>query len=325
MLTMYVVLDGFDLGAGAVHLLVARTEAERRMVLRAHRPGVGRQRGVADRRRGHAVLRLPQAVRVELQRLLPAAHDGAMAAHPPGASRSSFAVTCENPLWTPVLGRGLRRRQPAAHRVLRRRARQRGAGRAPRRGRLLLRPLWTNFSAASASASSTGSRSSWRVQRGRADHHGTFWVAPKRTTPAGGHAAAARIWPRAPGAWRSDGDDVPHPAARARPAGGAPPGLCLPALALAGLVGRPRMRRAEHYRRFLASATYLLGMLLSAPSGCSPSSCRLPRVRRYGLTLQAAVGTPNGLEPACGGGSPGWRWRPATPSSSTAAAAGRWT
>jgi cytochrome d ubiquinol oxidase subunit II len=33
MLAMYVVLDGFDLGAGIVHLLVARTDTERRIVL----------------------------------------------------------------------------------------------------------------------------------------------------------------------------------------------------------------------------------------------------------------------------------------------------
>lgn len=38
MLTAYVILDGFDLGAGAIHLLVARTDGERRMVLRAIGP-----------------------------------------------------------------------------------------------------------------------------------------------------------------------------------------------------------------------------------------------------------------------------------------------
>ena len=38
MLTMYVVLDGFDLGAGAIHLFIARTDEERRMVLRAIGP-----------------------------------------------------------------------------------------------------------------------------------------------------------------------------------------------------------------------------------------------------------------------------------------------
>ncbi|MBS1839503.1 MAG: cytochrome d ubiquinol oxidase subunit II [Acidobacteria bacterium] len=33
MIAMYVLLDGFDLGAGAIHLLVARTDEERRQVL----------------------------------------------------------------------------------------------------------------------------------------------------------------------------------------------------------------------------------------------------------------------------------------------------
>jgi cytochrome d ubiquinol oxidase subunit II len=38
MLAAYVVLDGFDIGAGALHLLMARTEAERRVVLRTIGP-----------------------------------------------------------------------------------------------------------------------------------------------------------------------------------------------------------------------------------------------------------------------------------------------
>ena len=38
MLTAYVVLDGFDLGAGALHLYVARTDQERRQVLAAIGP-----------------------------------------------------------------------------------------------------------------------------------------------------------------------------------------------------------------------------------------------------------------------------------------------
>jgi cytochrome d ubiquinol oxidase subunit II len=38
MLTLYVVLDGFDLGAGILHLAVARTDAERRQVLAAIGP-----------------------------------------------------------------------------------------------------------------------------------------------------------------------------------------------------------------------------------------------------------------------------------------------
>ena len=38
MLAIYVVLDGFDLGAGVVHLLIARTDDERRAVLRSIGP-----------------------------------------------------------------------------------------------------------------------------------------------------------------------------------------------------------------------------------------------------------------------------------------------
>jgi cytochrome bd ubiquinol oxidase subunit II len=38
MLTAYVVLDGFDLGAGALHLIAARTDDERRMLLRSIGP-----------------------------------------------------------------------------------------------------------------------------------------------------------------------------------------------------------------------------------------------------------------------------------------------
>ena len=61
MLAVYVVLDGFDFGAGILHLFVARTDEERRTVLARHRPGLGRQRGLAHRRRGRAVHGLPAA------------------------------------------------------------------------------------------------------------------------------------------------------------------------------------------------------------------------------------------------------------------------
>ena len=38
MIAGYVVLDGFDLGAGIIHFCVARSEPERRMVLRSIGP-----------------------------------------------------------------------------------------------------------------------------------------------------------------------------------------------------------------------------------------------------------------------------------------------
>ena len=38
MLTMYVLLDGFDLGAGVIHLFAAKNNVERRMILQAIGP-----------------------------------------------------------------------------------------------------------------------------------------------------------------------------------------------------------------------------------------------------------------------------------------------
>src|SRR5260370_7353317 len=38
MVAIYVLLDGFDLGAGAIHLLVAKTDEERRQILASIAP-----------------------------------------------------------------------------------------------------------------------------------------------------------------------------------------------------------------------------------------------------------------------------------------------
>ncbi len=38
MVAIYVVLDGFDLGAGIIHLCVARTAAQRRVVIKSIGP-----------------------------------------------------------------------------------------------------------------------------------------------------------------------------------------------------------------------------------------------------------------------------------------------
>ena len=40
MITMYVVLDGFDLGAGVIHLFAAKNDEERRLILRAIGPSL---------------------------------------------------------------------------------------------------------------------------------------------------------------------------------------------------------------------------------------------------------------------------------------------
>ena len=66
MLTAYVVLDGFDFGAGALHLV---RRADRRGApagARRDRPVLGRQRGLAARRRRRALRRLPEGARLGL-------------------------------------------------------------------------------------------------------------------------------------------------------------------------------------------------------------------------------------------------------------------
>ena len=63
MIAMYVLLDGFDLGAGAIHLLVARTDAERRQVMaRSGRCGTETKCG-CWRRAGRCILRFRRYMR----------------------------------------------------------------------------------------------------------------------------------------------------------------------------------------------------------------------------------------------------------------------
>ena len=85
MLTVYVVLDGFDFGAGIAPPLRRARRGRAAAGLRGHRPGVGRQRGLAARRGRRARVRLSARLRGRLQRLLPAAHDRAVA---PGRARA---------------------------------------------------------------------------------------------------------------------------------------------------------------------------------------------------------------------------------------------
>ena len=80
MLVAYVVLDGFDLGAG-VDPSVCRPNGRRARDRDTDDwSGVGRKRSVAARGRRSAVLCVSAAVRVGVQRILSAADDGAVAA-----------------------------------------------------------------------------------------------------------------------------------------------------------------------------------------------------------------------------------------------------
>ena len=83
MLATYVVLDGFDLGAGVLHLFVARTEEEReRSCGPLDRSGMEMRSGCWRRRRHR--IGVPDSVCNVLQRLLSSVDDGAVVTH--GAS-----------------------------------------------------------------------------------------------------------------------------------------------------------------------------------------------------------------------------------------------
>ena len=99
MIAAYVVLDGFDLGVGILSPFLARDGRRPPHPVPLHRPGVGWQRSLAARRRRHALLRLPAALRLVVQRLLSAAHDRALAAHHAWRSASSCACTSINDVW----------------------------------------------------------------------------------------------------------------------------------------------------------------------------------------------------------------------------------
>lgn len=80
MITEYVVLDGLDLGAGVLHLLIAKTDQERRIMLRSMGP-LWDDNEVWSRRR-NPLFCLSLAVCDGLQRILSSAHDRALALDP---------------------------------------------------------------------------------------------------------------------------------------------------------------------------------------------------------------------------------------------------
>ena len=75
MIVGYVVLDGFDLGVGVLHLFLVRNEAERQATLRSIGPvWDGNEVWLLAGWR-HTLFRLSAALRLGLQRVLSAADD----------------------------------------------------------------------------------------------------------------------------------------------------------------------------------------------------------------------------------------------------------
>ena len=70
MVAIYVLLDGFDLGAGAVHFLVAQTDEERRQVIASIGPVWDGNEVWLLRRRRHSLFCFPGSLRQRIQRIL---------------------------------------------------------------------------------------------------------------------------------------------------------------------------------------------------------------------------------------------------------------
>ena len=64
---MYFLADGFDLGIGMLLPFIAKGEKEKRMLLQRHRPGLERQRGLADHGRGRNLCGLSEDLRDPVQ------------------------------------------------------------------------------------------------------------------------------------------------------------------------------------------------------------------------------------------------------------------
>ena len=96
MIAGYVVLDGFDLGAGILHLWSRGTTASAARCWRSIGPvWDGNEVWLLAGGR-HAVLRVSGALCRQLQRILSAADDGAVAADSARAFRSNSAITSDS-------------------------------------------------------------------------------------------------------------------------------------------------------------------------------------------------------------------------------------
>jgi cytochrome d ubiquinol oxidase subunit II len=299
MIAMYVVLDGFDLGAGIVHLLVARTDAERRLVLRSIGP-------VWD---GNEVWLL--------------AAGGTMFFAFPALYASSFSGFylplmivlwllmlrgvsiefrnhLESPLWKPFWDAVF----AGASALL---AVFFGAalGNVVRgvpldaTGRFFL-PLWTDFRLGPPS----GILDWYTVLAGLAalatlTLHGALWIELKTEgeVQARARRLAGGVWwavLASTGALTAVSFRVqPHIPERL---GTSPWGLVFPALAIAGLAGVRWYRAKTGAAAFLGSSAYILGMLSSAAFGLYPNVLPANSDPALSLTAQNAATSLYGLK-----------------------------
>ena len=299
MLAMYVVFDGFDIGAGIAHLLVARTGDERRDVLRSIGP-------VWD---GNEVWLL--AAGGTLYFAFPALY---------ATSFSGFYLPLMMVLWLLILrGISIEFRNHidspawrplwdfvfAASSTLLAVFFGAALGNVVRgvpldpEGRFF-EPLWTTFQPVGR----TGVLDWYTVLVGLAAlaalaMHGALWVALKTHDPVSTRARglAARAW----GATLVLTALITFFTLRLQPQVAEnltrwPWGYLFPATAVAGLLGvRVFGARGSDGRAFLASAGYLAGMLASAAFGVYPYVLPATTDRALGLTVENAAAAEYGL------------------------------
>ena len=300
MFTLYVVLDGFDIGAGVIHLWVARSDHERRLVLRSIGP-------VWD---GNEVWLL--AAGGTLFFAFPTLYASSFSGfYLPlmivlwllilrGISiefRNHLKSPVWNPFWDVVFS--------AASLLL---AVLYGAalGNVVRGVPLdeegyFFAPLWTDFRPSTA----TGVLDWYTITVGLVALaalvlHGSLWVALKTEGAVNGRArrAAAAVW------WavvfltvvvtlltfRVQGQVAANMSER-------PWGYIFPALAVAGILSvKWFLSRKDEIRAFLASCAYLVGMMTSVVFGLYPLVLPASTNPAYSLTVHNAKAADYGLK-----------------------------
>jgi cytochrome d ubiquinol oxidase subunit II len=299
MLAAYVVFDGFDLGAGAIHLWVARSEGDRRLVLRSIGP-------VWD---GNEVWLL--AAGGTLYFAFPALYASSFSGfYLPlmivlwllilRGTSIEFRNHVESPAWTPFwdavfAGSSLLLAVfygAALGNVVR--------GVPLDDGGRFFEPLWTDFRPGPLA----GILDWYTVTVGllalaALAQHGALWVALKTEGALGRRArrAAGLAW------WATlaltalvTALTIPIQPQVGANLAARPWGLAFPALAVGGLlVVRRSLGPGGERRGFLGSCAYLVSMLTSAAFGLYPyvlPACTDPA---YGLTVRAAAAPARGL------------------------------
>ncbi len=274
MVVGYVVFDGFDLGAGVLHLFVGKDDRERESVLRSIGPVWDGNEVWLLAAGGTLVLAFPSVYAVSFSGFyLPLVLVLWLLVG--RACAVEFRHHVDSPLWARFWDVAF-----AASSILLAVCFGAALGNVVRGVPLradgtFFEPLWTHFGV----HDETGILDWYTVLVGVAALaalalHGSLWIALKVEGGPGerARAAAGRLWPVVVlttvlvtlASWWVQ----PHIGERMR---GAPMGFALPAVAVGGLFGVLVFRRqGRDLAAFLASSAYLAGMLASAAFGSYP-------------------------------------------------------